>query len=270
MVSAGPVPALHGARRQVDDLAVQAVRADVDDPRCRHVPGEVPGADQAAPDRRGSGRSEQRLQPLGSQRPVDQASGCRSCRCNAGDLPSAIPDPSHDQWRPRGARADRHGLRDASASSSVCDGASSGRWTRVTAPRPVVGHRGQIPAARDAAAHRVPDLDLAAARRRRPVAARHAVPSISSASPRPVAASHCPISPCRPLPGVVGQIIAATVKLSSSRSRRWSRHAGLGAGVDRLRRPGYRPSIALATGSHLNPGPSGLASPWIIRTISAR
>ena len=104
------------------------------------------------------------------------------------------------------------------ASSSVCGWRVSGRWTKVTAPRLVEGG-GEIPAAllhRSTAAHRY----LAAAR----VASHEgeaAVPDLEREA-APVARSRRTISPCRPLSGVVGQTIAMTVKLASSRGPGWS------------------------------------------------
>ncbi len=105
-----PVPALHGAGRQIDDLAIEAEGADVDDARAWNPLGEVPGADQVAPDRLGH-RPEQHRVELGRlERAVEQRRAVDLAVEVSIDRAVGLREARHQEGGLGHARDERHGL----------------------------------------------------------------------------------------------------------------------------------------------------------------
>ncbi len=230
----GPVPALHGARRQVDDLAIQAERTDVHDARCRHFPGEVPGADQVAPDRLRHRPQQDSVQLCDLQRPTDQGRRIELAVVMQGDRTVGHPCPSHDQRRRAGLGRDRHGLGDDRLVVGVRMARERPLDEGDRAPRLVEGRSGEIPAAllhRSTAAHRY----LAAAR----VASHEGDAAVldleREARPRRRVAPHD-----QPLSTLSrrGRPDHRYDREAGELAQPWMvRHDGVGAGVDRLCAP---------------------------------
>ena len=160
-LGAGPGRALHRARRQVDQLAVQAVGAGVLDLHRLHAAGEIPGRD-AGDRRRLDLAVEAALRRPVAGRPPRRSGSAARRRARAAPAPSCWPRPRRRRQRRASAAAGRPAAcrcagRRSPRRDTRCERAASCRPTTWASP-----HLSTMPSGVSTSAKPAPVLRVAA------------------------------------------------------------------------------------------------------------